>query len=233
MLSGLSLSAISNIAVQALPIFKEDLANSDHYTFGEKGPYFEENAVETRNFNLANNLMRSTSTRISNDSKELIQRPTPTRLGNGLVTERKYLSIKRGNIRKLKISQPLISSIYEYEPFMEENKMAIQQHDLATVEEESLIPPSGPLTGSYNFFDSNSGLYECPDANFGVSAVHNPSPKIPVLCFASSRVRFGDKTAKIVMACTEYLATDWPYLTYELNTVSLTLLVRRLRLITL
>jgi hypothetical protein len=36
MLSGLSLSQISNIAVQALPIFSDDLLNSAFYTFGDK-----------------------------------------------------------------------------------------------------------------------------------------------------------------------------------------------------
>jgi len=36
-LSGLSLSNISNIAVQALPIFKEDLQNSNLYSFGDAG----------------------------------------------------------------------------------------------------------------------------------------------------------------------------------------------------
>lgn len=33
--SGLSLSKISNLAVQALPIYSQDLLNSDHYVFGE------------------------------------------------------------------------------------------------------------------------------------------------------------------------------------------------------
>jgi hypothetical protein len=36
-LSGLSLSHISNIAVHALPIFKEDLQNSNLYSFGDAG----------------------------------------------------------------------------------------------------------------------------------------------------------------------------------------------------
>jgi len=247
MLSGLSLSGISNIAIQALPIFKEDLANSELYTFGGKTPTinnaananlplseasFEDNPAEIRKISLATNLIRSTSTRISNDSKELKQHFTLTRLEKGLVTERRYLSSDGTDIKKLNISQPTPIPL-TYNPFMRKSKMAKQDHGLATVEESPRLPYT-PLTGSYNFFDSDSGLYKHPYRDTHDSTIPFPLPEIPVMCSALSRVGFGDRIANITIVCPDYCScrSGWPYLTYESDKVKPILLARRSSLIT-
>ena len=83
MLSGLSLSCISNIGVQALPIFEKDLQNGEIYNFGDvRSNHSQEGSTNSNQNTLANHsqsfnveLSRQKQNRVNYDSSRTAARP--------------------------------------------------------------------------------------------------------------------------------------------------------------